>query len=127
MSKFQTLLIVLAILLLAWIIFLTYSSRGKLSEALKEIDTARIEVRTALEENARALKITEELRFELQRTTDSMEILVAERDSVILAYKRWGSDQQYRRYNEALKNQSAQLEVLRQKYSKLIKEREEIL
>ncbi|MBE0642393.1 MAG: hypothetical protein IH599_10175 [Bacteroidales bacterium] len=127
MWKIQSILTILAVFLLAWLIWLSYSSRGKLSQALQEIETARKEVRTALDENARALQLTENLRFELQRTADSMEILIAERDSAILAFKRWGSDQQYRKYNDALKVQNGQLEALRQKYRNLIASREEKL
>jgi len=74
----------------------------------------------AIAENDSSTQLVNELQFEIARTKDSLDILIAERDSIILSYKRWGSDEQYRIYNKELKEQTGKLEALRKKYVDLI-------
>ena len=117
---------VLTVALLVWILIIAYSSRGRTAATLEQLRKAQEEINTAMDENAQAIAVCDYLRFELQRTSDSMEILVAERDSAILSFKRWGSDEQYRRYNAELRAQTGELEALRRKYRNLITTREDL-
>lgn len=119
-QRLTTIVIVLLILTCALTLFNTFYQNNQIKEAIDQLEIAEEHIVKAILENDRSTQLVSKLRFEIQRTSDSLDILLAERDSIILSYKRWGSDEQYIRYNKELRSQTGKLEALRRKYNELI-------
>lgn len=113
-------IVALLIVLCAVSIFNAFYQNSRINEAIDQLEMAERNIVEAIAENDSSTQLVNELQFEIARTKDSLDILIAERDSIILSYKRWGSDEQYRIYNKELKEQTGRLEALRKKYIDLV-------
>ncbi|HRY98800.1 MAG TPA: hypothetical protein P5550_07065 [Bacteroidales bacterium] len=123
MTRWQAFFNLALLVLLGAVLWLSLHQRRQLGLALERLEAARTDILSASASNQEALQQAEVLRFELQRTADSFDILLAERDSMIFAFERWGSDEKYRRYNARLREQTARLDVLRDRYHELKRSR----
>lgn len=97
-----------------------YDNRNQIKEAIKELGKAEKNLKIAIEQNNNSRQMIEELNTEIDRVNDSLEIIVAERDSIIYSYERWGSNSKYKIYNDKLREQSAILQNLKKNYKKTI-------
>tara|TARA_Y100001949_G_C15832972_1_gene262838 strand:+ start:26 stop:415 length:390 start_codon:yes stop_codon:yes gene_type:complete len=119
-QRITIIIVILLIVLCAVSIFNAFFQNSRINEAIDRLELAEQQIVTAIAENDHSTQLVNDLKFEIARTKDSLDILIAERDSIILSYKRWGSDEQYRIYNKELKEQTGKLEALRKKYVDLI-------
>ncbi|MEQ8335700.1 MAG: hypothetical protein RIA62_00060 [Cyclobacteriaceae bacterium] len=119
-QRINLIIVALLIVLCAVSIFNAFYQNSRINEAIDQLEMAEQNIVEAIAENDSSTQMVNELQFEIARTKDSLDILIAERDSIILSYKRWGSDEQYRIYNKKLKEQTGILEALRKKYIDLV-------
>ena len=119
-QRITIIIVILLIVLCAVSIFNAFFQNSRINEAIDRLELAEQQIVTAIAENDSSTQLVNELKFEIARTKDSLDILIAERDSIILSYKRWGSDENYRKYNQQLKEQTGRLEALRNKFIDLI-------
>ncbi len=119
-QRINLVIVILLIVLCAVSIFNAFYQNSRINEAIDQLEMAEQNIVEAIAANDSSTQLVNDLQFEIARTKDSLDILIAERDSIILSYKRWGSDEQYRTYNKALKEQTGKLEALRKKYNDLI-------
>lgn len=119
-QRISMLIVTLLIVLCAVSIFNTFYQNSRINEAIDRLEMAEQQIVQAIAENDSSTQLVSELKFAIARTKDSLDILIAERDSIILSYKRWGSDENFRKYNEQLKEQTGILEALRKKFNDLI-------
>ncbi|MEQ9217322.1 MAG: hypothetical protein RLO17_04725 [Cyclobacteriaceae bacterium] len=119
-QRINLIIVALLIVLCAVSIFNAFYQNSRINEAIDQLEMAEQNIVEAIAANDSSTQMVNELQFEIARTKDSLDILIAERDSIILSYKRWGSDEQYRIYNKKLKEQTGILEALRKKYIDLV-------
>ena len=119
-QRITIIVVILLIVLCAVSIFNAFFQNSRINEAIDRLELAEKQIVSAIAENDHSTQLVNDLKFEIARTKDSLDILIAERDSIILSFKRWGSDENYRKYNKELKEQTGRLEALRIKYNDLI-------
>ncbi len=119
-QRITIIIVILLIVLCAVSIFNAFFQNSRINEAIDRLELAEQQIVTAIAENDNSTQLVNHLKFEISRIKDSLDILIAERDSIILSFKRWGSDENYRKYNKELKEQTGRLEALRKKYNDLI-------
>ncbi len=116
----NTIAVVLLIILCTVTIVNIFYQNNQIKEAIDQLALAEQNIVNAIIENEHSNELVNKLQFEIQRTNDSLDILIAERDSIILSYKRWGSDKRYIKYNQELKSKAGMLKILRKNYNELI-------